>query len=115
MSDSPNRTYYSHEAEMQARRDQTIGALVFMLLGATLGAVLAMLFTPREGEEYRQIIRSKVNEALDEGYNRGRKVTQDALNTLEKEYPNIGERVNNILNRTERNGTEQQYSGTMRY
>jgi len=48
------RTYYSEDAKMRARRE--IGLLVLLTfgIGATIGSVLALLFAPKEGEEIRE-------------------------------------------------------------
>ena len=51
-----DRIYYSKEAEELAAQQRTILALVVMLLGLGLGAVVALLFAPRKGDDIRKDI-----------------------------------------------------------
>lgn len=88
-----NRVYYSKEAEDMARRDRIIRSLTFMLLGLGVGAAIAVLFAPDEGDKTREMI----TDALEEGFSRGRKATTDALKQLEHEYPNLRERVDGVI------------------
>ena len=44
-----NRTYYSEEAAERARKQQAAIIVVVMVLGLALGAIIAILYAPREG------------------------------------------------------------------
>ncbi len=48
------RTYYTHEAEVRAQRDRTALAFIAVLLGVSIGSVLALLFAPQAGRKIRQ-------------------------------------------------------------
>ncbi len=88
-----DRIYYSKEAENLARRQHVVGNLAFLMLGLGAGATLAILFAPETGERVREL----VTHALEEGYNRGREATEEALHHLEQEYPDVYEKVKDSL------------------
>ena len=88
-----DRMYYSKEAENLARRQQLVGNLAFLMLGVGTGAALAFLFAPEKGDRVRQL----VSRALEEGFNRGRETTEEAINRLGKEYPDVYEKVKDGL------------------
>lgn len=50
----PSRIYYSEEAKRTAQQRQIIGGLAMLLLGIAIGAAIALLFAPEEGEEVRK-------------------------------------------------------------
>lgn len=84
-----DRIYYSREAEEQAMRERNAAIIAFMVIGITVGAVLALLFAPRSGEK----TRAELADALDEGFNEGRKASGDALERLEKDFADLRKRV----------------------
>jgi hypothetical protein len=89
----PDRIYYSSEAEAYAQRQQVLVATVAFILGISVSAVLSLLFAPQSGASTRR----DVTDALEEGFRRGKKATQDAVSQLESEYPNLRERMNGML------------------
>lgn len=87
------RIYYSREAEMQARREQTIAIILFMSLGVAIGALLAMLFSPTSGSK----MRAEIASALEERLGGGRDVTQRAMERLEDQIKELRRRVEDRL------------------
>ncbi len=79
-----NRIYYSREAEEQANQERVRAIAVFMILGLGVGAVLALLFAPKTGEEVRQNISKSL---------------EDRFNGVEKELENLSKRVEDRLSR----------------
>ena len=88
-----NRIYYSEEAEKTMRRRGVVNALIFTGLGIGIGSAVALLLAPNEGEKNREFIAN----ALQEGFQRGRETTDEALSQLEREIPNLRERVNDLV------------------
>jgi gas vesicle protein len=91
----PDRIYYSEEARRLMERRQLMGVLAAFSLGLIIGSALALLFAPQEGEKTRQIMR----DTLEEGFERGRRATDDALSQLEDEIPNLRARVEETVKR----------------
>ena len=88
-----NRTYYSREAEDQAKREQIGNTLLFILVGLAVGAVLALLFAPSSGEDTRDEIGSTVNEKLSEG----RDTTHHTVKRLERDFADLRKKVEDRL------------------
>jgi gas vesicle protein len=80
-----DRIYYSREAEDLAAQQRTILALVVMLLGLGLGAIVALLFAPRKGDDVRKDI-AKNAEHL---YDNSRESTAKALKELQKDFDKL--------------------------
>lgn len=93
-----NRIYYSEEAEQKMKRQRLIDALMFTGLGIGIGSAVSLLLAPNSGETTREIIAG----TLEEGFQRGREATDDALNQLEQEVPNLRERVNELVSKITR-------------
>lgn len=91
-----DRIYYSREAEQMAAQQRTILALVVMLLGLGLGAVVALLFAPRKGED----IRNEIAKEAGTIYENGRETTNKTLKELQKDFEklrgDIEERMKNV-------------------
>lgn len=87
------RIYYSREAEALAKRQRVVSTITYFTLGLGIGAALALLFAPNEGERMRRLLAN----ALEEGFQRGRERTSEALNELEREYPELRQKVEGIL------------------
>ncbi|MCC6893669.1 MAG: YtxH domain-containing protein [Anaerolineae bacterium] len=91
-----DRIYYSREAEQMAAQQRTILALVVMLLGLGLGAVVALLFAPRKGEDVRNEIANQAGVL----YENGRDTTNKTLKELQKDFDklrgDIEERLKNV-------------------
>jgi gas vesicle protein len=90
---SERRIYYSQEAERIAKRQRLLTIVLFMALGLGLGAAIALLFAPDEGEKTRRLIA----EAAQDGFRRGREATADALRQLEPEFPDLRKRVDELI------------------
>jgi gas vesicle protein len=80
-----DRIYYSKEAEDLVAQQRTILALVVMLLGLGLGAVVALLFAPRKGDDVRRDI-AKNAEHL---YDNSRESTAKTLKELQKDFDKL--------------------------
>ena len=58
--------------------------LAFFLAGMGIGAILALLFAPKSGEETRQLISRKAGEGRDYVRARGQELRKDAEDLVEK-------------------------------
>jgi gas vesicle protein len=90
-----SRIYYSNQARLIVQRRTILVALAMLGLGFGLGAILALLFAPAEGEELREQITS----ALEEGFQRGQSAAEDAANELEAEYPGIRQKLQEAVDK----------------
>lgn len=90
-----SRIYYSEEAEHQMKRQRLVDALMFTGLGIGIGSAIALLLAPNSGETTRELIAN----TLEEGFQRGRESTDEALSQLEHEVPNLRQRVNDLINK----------------
>ncbi len=61
---------------------QFFAFLMGAFIGALIGAVLALLFTPRSGEELRQQVRSRVEQIAEDI----RSAVEDERKRLEEEF-----------------------------
>lgn len=89
-----SRSYYMGDAELEDKGSGIVNMLVFLLLGLGIGAALALLFAPEEGEK----TRGKLTDSLESGVKRGSDAGGDALERLEKEYQNLRKEVDKLLN-----------------
>jgi gas vesicle protein len=83
------RIYYSREAEQIAQQQRTILALGVMVVGLGIGAVLALMFAPRRGDEFRDELASQANVALDG--------TGKALRELQRDFDHLRNDVEDRL------------------
>ena len=90
-----DRIYYSTEAERRAKRERTMIAALFLLIGAGIGAILALLFAPGQGEH----IRERVSGVVDERIDRSRDATQATLDQLETKYSDLRDYVDDALSK----------------
>lgn len=92
------RTYYSRSAELRARRDRFIFAVVVTGFGIGIGAIMALLLAPRPGEKTRE----QLGESLDQAADQGRDVASQFLKTVrqgaEKLTDEVSERLQQIVN-----------------
>ncbi len=89
MNDS---TYYSREAEMQANREQLGTTLLFIAVGLGIGAILALLFAPVSGKDFRDDISHTIEDRL------GRREPPGlTLDKLEKEFADLRKKVESRL------------------
>jgi len=90
-----DRIYYSRKAEELVNRQRAVGAAVFLLVGLGIGTILALLFAPNVGEKTRKLIA----EALEDGFKSGQETVWDATSQLEKEVPDLRQRLEGLLKR----------------
>lgn len=60
---SKYQKYGEYSAEQCSRAEHAKTAIVFLMIGAGLGTLLAMLLAPRSGPEFRRSIQDKFDEA----------------------------------------------------
>jgi gas vesicle protein len=90
-----DRIYYSRRAEELVKRQQAVGAAIFLAVGLGIGLILALLFAPNVGEKTRKLIV----DALEDGFKRGQEAILDATNQLEQEYPDLRQRIEGMLSK----------------
>lgn len=90
-----DRIYYSREAEVRAQRERTMTAIVLLGFGLGVGAILALLFAPRSGEE----IRKDLSERIEDGSERARKVTEHTVETLQRDLSRLRDDMETRINR----------------
>jgi gas vesicle protein len=88
-----NRIYYSEEAETRMKRQRLVSALLFTGLGIGIGSAVALLLAPNDGETTRELIA----DTLEEGFQRGRESTDEALRQLEQDVPDLRARVSELV------------------
>lgn len=59
-------------------------SIAFFLTGVGIGAVLALLFSPKSGHETRDMLNQKANEGRDYLTNRSRELRQQAEELVDK-------------------------------
>jgi gas vesicle protein len=89
------RVYYSRQAEELVKRQQVIGAAVFLLIGLGIGIILALLFAPNVGRKTRELLA----DALEDGFNSGQEALLDATSQLESDVPDLRKRLEGLLKR----------------
>lgn len=80
-----DRIYYSEESKEYAMRKRTALAALSMLVGVGIGAILALLFAPEEGQSLRQGISERAQNQLE---NSG-EITNSAIASLENKYNDL--------------------------
>ena len=88
-----DRIYNSREAEELAAQQRTILALVVMLLGLGLGAVVALLFAPRKGDD----VRKDIAKNAEHFYDNSRESTTKAFKDLQKDFDKLRSEVEDRL------------------
>jgi len=58
-----SRKYYSEEAKQRAQAERTFLALLFTGLGLSIGAALALLFAPMDGDKLRDELKDHASDA----------------------------------------------------
>jgi gas vesicle protein len=84
-----DRIYYSRDAEIQAMRDRNVAMLAVLVIGVTIGTALALLFAPRSGEK----TRAQISDALEQGFDEGRKQGNETIERLEKDFADLRKRI----------------------
>jgi gas vesicle protein len=90
---SDERVYYSHDAEVQAERERTMLALVFLTLGMAIGTGLALLFAPKSGKKTRDGLTHTMEQGLKESRERVEPIAEQA----EKEFGDLKKKVKKRL------------------
>jgi gas vesicle protein len=90
-----DRVYYSREAEMRAQRERTMLALVLLGFGVGVGAVMALLFAPRSGEETRKDITDRIEPGLE----RARDVTNHTVENLQRDLTRLRDEMETRIGR----------------
>jgi gas vesicle protein len=90
---SNERVYYSHDAEMQAGRNRTILALVFLTLGMGIGTGLALLFAPMSGKNTRDGLTKTLEQSLKDS----REMVEPIAEQVEKEFGDLKKNVEKRL------------------
>jgi gas vesicle protein len=88
-----DRIYYSHEAEMQERRTRTLLAAIVLLVGASVGTLVAMIFAPQTGKDTRQMLANGAEGV----YENGRETTSKMVQGLRKEFDKLRKDVEDHL------------------
>ncbi len=83
------RIYYSHEAEMDAKRAQMQATFLYLALGLGIGAVLALLFAPNTGKETREGLANTLEDRIDG--------SRDMIYRMERELKELRERLEDRL------------------
>jgi gas vesicle protein len=95
------RTYYSQEAELRAKRQTLATAGLVLVLGVGVGAVLAMLFAPKI-EEYA----GEAGHALNKGMKSGSKHARHMVSKLSDEVGDLSKQASKIVSKGTHNGYE---------
>lgn len=90
-----DRVYYSREAEMRAQRERTMMAIVLLGFGVGVGAIMALLFAPRSGEE----IRKDISDRIEPGLERARDVTNHTVENLQRDLTRLRDDMDSRINR----------------
>lgn len=88
-----DRIYYSNESEMHALRFQAMLTLFFLIIGLSIGAVLALLFAPSSGKK----IREEFTKNIKEGLQAGRENIEPVVKRIEKEFAEIQKNIEDKL------------------
>ena len=82
--------YDEYSAAQRSRAEHAKTAIVFLMIGAGLGTLLAMLLAPRSGPEFRRAVQDRFDEArrgLGEQASPRRRATDIAGQAREKVRP----------------------------
>ena len=55
------RTYYSHDAKIEAQRKQSLLMVLFTTFGMSIGALIALMFAPKDGDALRDELKEHVS------------------------------------------------------
>lgn len=79
-----DRIYYSREAEMRARRDVAMIALLLTTLGIGVGAAIALLLAPHSGDETRNVVGRSLKGVLETGRDAVEHIADGAQDVIRK-------------------------------
>lgn len=80
------RKYYSKQAQNQVEREKLLLALIATMCGVGIGAIIALIFAPQDGEE----TRNQLGDALGN-------VGHDLSNTADRVKSEVQDRVNSMV------------------
>lgn len=92
-----SRTYYSEEAAERARKQQGAMIVTVMLLGLALGAVIAILYAPREGKKTRKMLGKELGGSLDSGRDRADDTIKDTVKKLDEQFRTLRGEMDKLL------------------
>ncbi len=87
------RIYYSQEAEARATRERNTAILMFFGLGTAIGAIMALLLTPKSGSD----VRDELSDRIEQGIEDGRDTSRTAIRRLERELADVRKRLEDAL------------------
>ncbi|MBN1920963.1 MAG: YtxH domain-containing protein [Anaerolineae bacterium] len=91
-----DRVYYSHNAEIQVRREIIVLTTLTLTLGLGIGAMLALLFAPSSGEKARH----NLVQGIEEEWGNDRDTVDPMVKRLEEKFgemlKNVEERVTHL-------------------
>jgi gas vesicle protein len=90
---SNSRIYYSHEAETKAMRRMTLWTVFLLVLGLSVGAMVALLYAPKEGEKMRRQLAKNI----EEGISSGQEALEPTMKKLEKEVGELRHTVEDSI------------------
>lgn len=93
----PSRIYYSEEAEQLARKQQVLQITLFMLIGLSIGAVVALLFAPQKGKETRKDISKELGDTLGSGRDSTSDVVKETIKRLEDQYKSLRSEMDKLV------------------
>lgn len=92
-----SRTYYSEEAAERARKQQGATIVVVMVLGLALGAIIAILYAPREGRKTREMLGEELGGSLDSGRDLADDAIKDTVKKLDEQYRTLRSEMDKLL------------------
>lgn len=92
-----SRTYYSEEAAERARKQQGATIVVVMVLGLALGAIIAILYAPREGQKTRKMLGEELGGSLDSGRDLADDAIKDTVKKLDEQYRTLRSEMDKLL------------------
>ena len=92
---SNSRIYYSHEAETKAMRRMTMWTVLWMALGLSVGAIVALLYAPTAGDKMRHTLAKNI----EEGISTGQEALEPTMKRLEKEMGELRHTVEDGINK----------------
>ncbi len=83
---------------MSKDTNQTANSLVFFLIGAAVGAGVALLYAPNDGSQTRKLIGEKAIEAKD----KAAEVTENVSNTAKEKWTAVAGSVSELVSHVPR-------------
>ena len=93
----PSRIYYSDEAEQLARKQQVLQITLFMLIGLSIGAVVALLFAPQKGKQTRKDISKELGDTFGSGRDSTSDVVKETIKRLEDQYKSLRSEMDKLV------------------